>query len=128
MVAVPFSVDKDVYQKEKRVSGQKLQDARNEKDRIQTTLSLLNNLDKIHESIENYCNAVKVRYAKCGNFDSKRKFLLDTIKNIVHDEQDNIFVYGTIPIEIDGLKGKLEFKIKKIIIRRSSVSRNKEES
>lgn len=67
-------------------------------------------------AIQQYCEAVKLRYKKCVDFETKRQFLLDYVEKVVY-WNDKIAVHGSVPVNIKPDRGreietsKIEFQI-----------------
>lgn len=80
---------------------------------------LLHKTEIIDTSIKQYCESIKIRYAQCNDFTSKRQFLVDYVEQITY-WNDKIAVHGSIPVLIgkqtdqnydDTETSKLEFYI-----------------
>lgn len=112
-------LDKDVYLERNRELEETIKDLNKEKQEVTKTLFILDNQSKIQTSIEEYCKKTRSEYKKCADFLSKRKFISEHVQKVVHDEQDNVFLHGLIPIETENYKANLEFRVKKIITRRN---------
>ncbi|MCX6786174.1 MAG: hypothetical protein NTZ18_05025, partial [Candidatus Komeilibacteria bacterium] len=85
-------------------------------------IPLLNKTEVLDYSISQYCDAAKIRYEKCSDFQTKRQFLLDYVEHITN-WNDKIAVHGSVPVQAgktnkDGDQtaesemGKIEFMIK----------------
>ena len=64
---------------------------------------LLRQTKLVATSLEQHCEATKVHYAKCDDFETKRQFLLDYIEKIVFWD-DRIMVCGSVPVRATGSK------------------------
>ncbi len=84
-----------------------------EKKEVLSNIPVLYKENIVAESIEDYCAIVRKRYEECTDFDTKRKFCLDFVDKIVHDENDGLTFHGSVPIE----GSKLGFVIKKVITK-----------
>jgi site-specific DNA recombinase len=62
----------------------------------------------LEESITQFCDRARVRFERCGDFDSKRKFVLEHIEGVIY-RQNRVIILGSVPIERTG--SKLPFRI-----------------
>ena len=57
----------------------------------------LHKKDVVDMSVRIFCDTARARFEKCDNFDTKRRFLLDFIEQIIYDH-GKITVKGSIPL------------------------------
>ncbi len=107
-------LDKQTYSKKSAELDKELEATHKEKVDTQKQIPLLHDSLEIDIAIKRYCETIKLRFKKCDNFDSQRKFCLEFIDKIVHRD-DGLTLYGYVPIESEVGKSKLEFKIEKSI-------------
>ena len=60
--------------------------------------ALLRKSGAIDAGIAQFCEAARVRFAKCADFASKRQFLLDYVEKVVH-VKDKVALHGSVPIK-----------------------------
>ena len=94
-----------------------------EKSELLKRLPVLQKEEVIDKAIKQYCNDTCVQYQSCTDFETKRRFLLDHIEKVIHDEGDGLTLYGFIPIPSDGVVSKLEFRIKRVITKSERLRR-----
>ena len=84
-------------------------------------IPLLNKTEVLEYSIAQYCDAARIRYKKCSDFQTKRQFLLDYVEHVTNWNY-KITVHGSVPVQAgktnkDGDQtaesemGKIEFSI-----------------
>jgi len=82
--------------------------------------ALLRKSGAIDEGIAQFCEAARVRFAKCGDFASTRQFLLDYVEKVVH-LKDKVAVHVSVPIKSghgeDAETNKLPFCIESEITK-----------
>lgn len=108
------NLDHSMYVKENSKLDEELKKLGLEKIEIVRNTPVLFNEDVIDYSIKQYCENVRLRYERCVDFETKRKFCLDFINEIVH-EGDYIVLRGSVPLLQEGEKSKLEFKVERVI-------------
>lgn len=99
--------------------AEKSMDIDNEINRLKGTredvskqIPILHKAEVIDTSIKQYCETAKIRFEKCLDFETQRKFLLDYIERITF-WNDRIEVRGSVPILSEKGDGgsKIEFCI-----------------
>lgn len=105
-------LDRENYVKKSREQDEDLKRYGLEKLEIIKRIPIIHKEDLIDYSIKQYCENVRLRYEKCADFDSKRRFCLDFIDQLIH-KSDGVTLCGSIPILDKMGSGKLEFKIEK---------------
>ena len=82
--------------------------------------ALLRKSGAIDEGIAQFCEAARVRFAKCADFASKRQFLLEYVEKVVH-LKDKVALHGSVPIKTghgeDAETNKLSFCIESEITK-----------
>ncbi len=96
-----------------------LQDKRNE---LIQHLPLFQAPQIIERSVVKFCRTAKAKFAKCEEFDSKRKFLLEFITKVEYHRNeigdDYIRLFGTIPVQVtDKDEVNIEFAVMRTINR-----------
>lgn len=81
---------------------------------LKAQVPFFRNTKLIETAVQQYCEAARVRYEKCVNFETKRQFLLDYIGKVVY-WNDKTALCGSVPIVVrvndrDETQ-RLEFKI-----------------
>ena len=102
-----------------------------EKAELIKQIPLLHKKELVDTSIKQYSELVRIQFAKCVDFDSKRQFLLDHIDKIVY-WTDKVEFHGLIPIELNVYEGnrhktesaKIPFCIKDTIGRNERFGRH----
>ena len=82
--------------------------------------ALLRKSGAIDAGIAQFCEAARVRFAKCNDFRSRRQFLLDHVEKVVHTK-DKVALHGSVPIKSghgdDAETNKLAFCIESEITK-----------
>ncbi|MCC7356748.1 MAG: recombinase family protein [Candidatus Doudnabacteria bacterium] len=94
-------------------------------------LPLFQKPEVIKASTEQYCKTLKSQFTRCGDFNSKRQFLLDYIAKVEYRKNgksdDKIKLIGAIAIEVSKDETvPIEFKIEQVINRIEALNRVKQ--
>jgi site-specific DNA recombinase len=69
-----------------------------EHDELMKQIPLLHKTDAVDTSIRQYCEAARIRFDKCTDFETKRQFLLEHVEKVVY-EDDKFTVCGSVPMK-----------------------------
>jgi hypothetical protein len=66
--------------------------------------------DFVDASIRQFCASAKARFQECGDFDSKRQFLLGHIERVIYSRY-KVAIAGAIPVQSPSGETELQFRI-----------------
>lgn len=88
------------YSQQAQHYDSELKKAKNDRAQLLATVPGLHKRSIVEPSLRQYCNGLKARLENSDDFDSKRKFCLDYIEQIVFTE-GRVRLYGTIQAELN---------------------------
>jgi len=89
-------IDRDAYGKKCRQYDTEIRKVRSKRDELLEKVPTFHKNDTLEIGVERYCDFVKKRLRKCGDFDSKRQLLLDYIRKIIFTK-GKVELHGSVP-------------------------------
>ncbi len=108
----------DFFNEKKLAYDNETNKFKGEREELVLRIPLLHKGEVIDTSVKQFCEAARVRFEKCVDFDTKRQFLLDYVEKIIFTD-DHVAVYGSVPVHMKAYTdadapietSKIEFKL-----------------
>lgn len=112
------TIDRPTYAERCQKHDNAISRAKTERSEIIKSIPALHKKDIVDVSIQQFCEAVKTRWAICKNYDLQRKFMLDFVEKIIYNNT-NVTLIGSVPVKLKTYEdpdqpseaSKLEFRI-----------------